>query len=402
MTIDKQVLIDSLSDDLILDLTARMVAIPTRNPPGEEKPCAEFIYETLTGWGIEARLVHEPEPERPQVVAWIRGTSDGPTFILNGHIDTVAEGDPALWSRPPFKATREGDRLYGLGTSDMKGSLASCMAILKAIHDRGVRFPGTLMFQAVMGEEMDEPGTKTLLRLGHTGDWAITMEPTGSRIGPGTRGACWHRIELIGPSSHCGLTAADAPDVMHFFTHFAAEVRTYHQVVAKQTHHLLASPACRITTVKGGEAHNSTARRCEMVIDRRMLPHESSETVTSDLRERLEKVKARIPEVEYRIEFIALNEATETPLDSPLVKALQRNYRDLRGVEAEIWGPPYGSDMRNFMVDAGIPTLNFGAGDFHRCHQPDEFVPVDDLLAVARVVFGTVIDFLESDRGHAG
>jgi acetylornithine deacetylase/succinyl-diaminopimelate desuccinylase-like protein len=139
-----------------------------------------------------------------------------------------------------------------------------------------------------------------------------------------------------------------------------------------------------------------------MVIDRRMLPHESSETVTSDLRERLEKVKARIPEVEYRIEFIALNEATETPLDSPLVKALQRNYRDLRGVEAEIWGPPYGSDMRNFMVDAGIPTLNFGAGDFHRCHQPDEFVPVDDLLAVARVVFGTVIDFLESDRGHAG
>lgn len=402
MTVDKQALIDSLSDELILGLTARMVAIPTRNPPGEEKACAMFIYETLRDWGIEAQLVDKPDPERPQVVAWIRGSGDGPTFILNGHIDTVVEGDPALWTRPPFEATREGDRLYGLGTSDMKGSLASCMAILKAIHDAEVRFPGTLMFQAVMGEEMDEPGTKTLLQLGYTGDWAITMEPTDSRIGPGTRGACWHRVELVGPSSHCGLIAADAPDVTHFFARFAAEVEDYHRAVAKQTHHLLASPGCRITTVKAGETHNSTARHCELVIDRRMLPHESPDEVATDLRARLEAVKAHVPEVDYRIDFIALNEATETPLESPLVKALQRNYREVRGVEAEIWGPPYGSDMRNFVVDAGIPTVNFGAGDFHRCHQPDEFVPMDDLLAVARVVFSTVVDFLEGDSLPAG
>lgn len=71
-------------------------------------------------------------------------------------------------------------------------------------------------------------------------------------------------------------------------------------------------------------------------------------------------------------------------------------------MEAEIWGPPYGSDMRNFVVDAGIPTVDFGAGDFHRCHQPDEFVPVDDLLAVARVVFSTAVDFLEGDSLPAG
>jgi succinyl-diaminopimelate desuccinylase len=53
-----------------------------------------FIYETLRGRGIEAQLVDKPDPERPQVVAWIRGSGDGPTFILNGHIDTVVEGEP--------------------------------------------------------------------------------------------------------------------------------------------------------------------------------------------------------------------------------------------------------------------------------------------------------------------
>jgi len=250
-----------------------------------------------------------------------------------------------------------------------------------------------------MGEEMDEPGTRTLLELGYTGDWAITMEPTDARIGPGTRGACWHRITLTGPSTHCGLTAPDAPDVMHFLARFAAEVEACHREVSARTHHLLASPACRITVARAGEVHNSTARACELVCDRRMLPGETTGAVADDLRARLDRVAREVPGVDYAIEFVALNEATETPLDSPLVTTLARNIRALRGTEAEIWGPPYGSDMRNFVVDAGIPTVNFGAGDFRRCHQPDECVPVSDLLSVARVVFATVIDFLSGEEG---
>jgi len=399
MTADRQAILGALSDELILELTARLVAIPTRNPPGEEKACARFIHETLRGWGIEAELVHEPDPERPQVVAWVRGSGDGPTFILNGHMDTVVEGDPARWTRPPFEARREGDLLYGLGTCDMKGSLAYGMAILKALRDSGARLSGTLMFQAVMGEEMDEPGTKTLLALGYTGDYAITMEPTDGRIGPATRGACWHRATLTGPASHCGLTTPDAPDVMHAFARFAMAVEAYHRDVSARTHHLLASPGCRITRAQAGEAHNSTARRCEIVVDRRMLPDESVAQVGDDLRARLADAVAGRPGVEHTLEFLDLNEATETSLDSPLVTALARNHRALRGSKAGIWGPPYGSDMRNFVVDAGIPTVNFGAGDFRCCHQPDEHVPISDLLAVARVTFATVIDFLENTGG---
>lgn len=74
-----------------------------------------------------------------------------------------------------------GDRLYGLGSCDMKGSLALIMLMLKTLHDSGARVPGTLMAQFPMGEKMDEPGT--LLAKGYVGDAAITMEPTDSRIG---------------------------------------------------------------------------------------------------------------------------------------------------------------------------------------------------------------------------
>lgn len=384
--------------DLILELTERMVAIPTRNPPGDERPCAEYVHQTLVGWGLETELIREPYPERPQVVAWVRGQGDGPTVILNGHLDVVTEGDPAQWHYPPFEVTREGDRLYGRGTADMKGAVAGGMAVCKALHDAGAPFAGTLMLQAVIGEEMDEDGTRTLLKLGYTGDHAIVLEPTDTHIGPGTRGACWHRITLTSASVHCGLAAADAPDTMRFLTRLSAELDAYHGRVAAQEHHLLPSPACRVTHIEGGERHNATMGTLELTVDRRMLPHESYDDVTAELTALLDQVAAQVPGVEYRIEFVAGNEATETALDAPLIQALQANYREVFGREARIWGPPYGSDMRNFVVDRGIPTTNFGAGDYTVCHQPDEWVSADDLVRCAQTVLGTAVDLLNGPR----
>lgn len=397
---DKSELVAALSGDLILELTARLVAIPTRNPPGEEARGARFIHDTLAGWGIEAELIREPDPERPQVVAWIRGSGRGPVFILNAHIDTVPEGDADLWTYPPFEGTRVGDRLYGRGSCDMKGSLASIMVMLKTLHESGARFPGTLMAQFPMGEETDEPGTKTLLALGYVGDAAITMEPTDGRIGPGTRGACWHRISLTGPACHCGLTVPDAPDLAHVVRRFAEAVEAYHREVSRRTHHLLASPGCRITRLSLGETHNSTARTAELIVDRRMLPDETVPAVAEDLRRMLETAISCAPGIAGTVDFLDLNEATETPLDSALVTCLGANIREIGGRAPEIWGPPYGSDMRNFVCDAGIPTVNFGAGDFRVCHQPDEFVPVADLIDAARIAFATAIDFISRDTSR--
>ena len=115
----KETLVAEIPENLVLELTGQLVAIPTPNPPGREKALAEFVADTLTGWGIETELVPEPEPSRPQVVAWLRGTGVGPTLILNAHMDTVGPGERDNWEFEPFQATRRGNRLYGLGTCDM-------------------------------------------------------------------------------------------------------------------------------------------------------------------------------------------------------------------------------------------------------------------------------------------
>jgi len=394
-SMSKESLIAALSATLIVDLTKELVAIPTPNPPGQEKACATFVRDTFQGWGIEAEFVHDPEPERPQVVAWLRGTGEGPTLILNAHLDTVGEGNREAWKFPPFEVTRQGNRLYGRGTCDMKGSLAVGMVILKTLHDAGIQLPGTLMLQAPIGEEMDEPGTRTLLQKGYTGDYAIVLEPTDLRIGPASRGVSWFEITLEGPSLHCGLATVDTPDVMACFAQAAAALIKYHHQVAAKEHPLSPSPSCRVTQVTAGEAHNSLVGRCKFTVDRRMIPGETVDQVTAELQEILETVLANKPEIDYQLRFLEWNEPVQAPLDSPLILALKHNIEEVDGREPEIWPVPYGCDVRNFIYDAGIPAVNFGAGDYRVCHQPNEFVTIDGLLACAKVVLGTAVDLLQ-------
>lgn len=398
MAVNKETLVDALSEELIIELTSQLVGIPTPNPPGRERPCAEFILRTLQGWGIESELVLKPDPERPQVVAWHRGGSAGPTLILNAHMDTVDAGQEEAWESPPYEVTRKGNRLYGRGTCDMKGSLAVGMAILKVLHDAGARLAGTLMLQAPMGEEMDEPGTRTLLKEGYTGDFAIVLEPTALRIGPASRGVTWHRITLTGPSVHCGLAQADAPDVMVAFTDVAAGLRRYHRRISEQTHPLSPSPSCRISLVEAGHAHNSLVGRCEFTVDRRMLPGDTIEGVTAELEEIVSGVVDTMPDIAYEIVFLEWNEPVQAPLDSPLMDALRENVVTIAGMTPEIWAVPYGCDVRNFIYDANIPAVNFGAGDYRVCHQPNEFVEVEELMTCARVVMGTVVDLLQMGK----
>lgn len=389
---DKQLLVDAISEELIVELTEQLVSIPTPNPPGEELPCAEFIMGKLQEWGVEVELVPKPYRERPQVVAWLRGNGNGPTLVLNAHMDTVDAGDREAWDYPPYQVTRVGNRLYGRGTCDMKGSLAVGMVILKTLYDAGVQLSGNLMLQAPMGEEMDEPGTRTLLQEGYVGDYAIVLEPTGLRVGPASRGVSWFKVTLEGPSMHCGLAESETPDVMAAFARIATALTAYHHDVAGKAHPLSPNPGCRITRVEAGEAHNSLVRRCQFTVDRRMIPGETVEQVTTELRSMIESELARSTEITLQLEFLDWNEPVQTPLDSPLITALQRNIAEIDDREPEMWPVPYGSDVRNFIYDKGIPAVNFGAGDYRVCHEPNEYVTVDELLASARVVMGTVID----------
>lgn len=250
------------------------------------------------------------------------------------------------------------------------------------------------MFQAVMGEELAEPGTRYLLTERKlVSDYAIVLEPTNLRIAPCTRGVAWHTVTIFGVPEHCGLVDHYVNPVAKF-AQVCEELQKYHDRIHAHTHPLLRKPACAVTQVKAGEKHNHIPATCEFVIDRRMLPGERTIGVAAELREILDGFAASDPDFRYEIQFLRDNEPAETPSDHPLVQAVRMSAREALGQEPEIWGPPYGSDMRNFVVDANIPAVNFGPGDFNVCHTPQEHVKLTELHDCARILMGAILDLL--------
>ena len=155
-------ILESIDADLLVQITQELVRIPTQNPPGNEKSCAEHIFKRLTEWGVKVDLISEPYPHRPQVVAVVNGKEAGRTLILNGHMDVVPEGSRSHWDDDPYGGVVKGERIFGRGSGDMKGGLAVMMVLAKILQDKGLP-RGKVIFQFVVGEETGEPGTKDLL-----------------------------------------------------------------------------------------------------------------------------------------------------------------------------------------------------------------------------------------------
>ena len=150
--------VDGLAGELV-SFTADLIAIPTVNPPGEAyEPCARHIGDTLRRFGFETRFYtadglpeHRPDYPRVNVVGVRRGRLARPCVHLNGHLDVVPAGDG--WTVEPFGRTVRGDRIYGRGSTDMKGGLAAAIFAAEAIRRAGVTLEGTVEVSATVDEE---------------------------------------------------------------------------------------------------------------------------------------------------------------------------------------------------------------------------------------------------------
>jgi acetylornithine deacetylase len=140
----------------------------------------------------------------PNVVAVLKGTGDGRSLILNGHIDVVPVGDEQNWKHDPFSGLIEAGKLYGRGSTDMKGGTVALLLALEAIIQSGIHLKGDVIFQSVIEEESGGAGTLAAVLKGYRADGAIIPEPTNMKIFPKQQGSMWFRIHVKGKSAHGG------------------------------------------------------------------------------------------------------------------------------------------------------------------------------------------------------
>ena len=199
-------------------LLKQMVSIPSCNPhvsDGDESELAQFLKEELEEAGLQVELqqvtseYHRAFTEhksytRPNVIARI-GREGGAKLILNGHIDTVS-GDTMKGAFDPRVVS---DKLFGRGSADMKGGIASMLAATEAVRESNLSLKGELVLSLVVDEETIGQGTKDFLKK-ERGDFVIVTEPTENTLGVAQAGYIYFNIYSQGESRHGQTTIPDS------------------------------------------------------------------------------------------------------------------------------------------------------------------------------------------------
>jgi succinyl-diaminopimelate desuccinylase len=386
-------IIENINVDLLIRLTQELIRIPSPNPPGNEKGCAEYIYKTLTGWGVETDMIFEPYPHRPQVVARVDGRETGRTLILNGHMDVVPEGSRTRWEDDPYGGAVKGGRIYGRGSSDMKGALAVMMVLAKVLHEKGVP-QGKVIFQFVIGEETGEPGTKDLLTKRRIkGDYGIVLEPTSLRAATAEKGLAWFRVTLAGRPAHASI-AEQGINPIEKMVKLGEKLLEYDGKLRVHTHPLLGSRKCTMTMISAGTKENVVPESCTLILDRRFNPDETPDEAEREIRGILAQLGSEDPDFKYQLQQMVVYESAEIPEDSFLANVLRKHAAQISGISTKPFGMMASTDVRNFINDAGIPAVNFGPGDLKDPHTFNESIEIQQLVDCTKILLLAMSELL--------
>lgn len=338
---------------------------------------------------------------RPNLVGIVQGRGDGPTLVLNGHVDTVGAGDEAKWQHPPWSAEVVDGRLYGRGASDMKGGLVAMLGAVQAIIQAGITLNGDIVVHSVIGEEDGGLGTFAALVKGYLGDAAIVGEPTALAIAPAQAGVTLFRLTVEGRAAHAccreeGVSAFEASlGLVQAIRRFEADR------VATIRHPLyegIPLPwAVNLGIISSGEWPSIVPEKA--VFEGRIgaAVGESVQAIRHAFAAALAAEAEHDPWLRDhppKLEWIGgMWESAETPADHKLPTLLGESLRKATGRTPKLQGMTYGSDMRLFTNLFGIPAVLFGPGDIRRAHFTDEYVELDEVEAASRVLALTILHF---------
>ena len=379
-----------------LAIAQALVATPSVNPVLEGGGAGEGAIADLTAgwlreWGLEAEMV-EAAPGRWNVIARLGDPSDGPTVLLNGHLDTVGVAGMTV---PPFGAEVKDGRLWGRGSCDMKGGVASLLAAAARLAKED-SLPGSLIVALAADEEHASLGMDALVRSGVRADAAVVCEPTSLAIMPAHKGFIWVDALFRGRAAHGSRPEVGIDAIEHAGRYLAKLGSLKVELNAAEPHPLLAHGSFHAGTISGGAAPSVYPSDCKLVLERRTLPGETSERVMQEFQAVLDGLASEVPALDAELVQGLTRPATEVPEDSPLVQGLI-SACSVQGVEPAVEGMTAWVDAA-FLNEAGTPAVCFGPGSIGQAHSDDEWIEAAEISTCADVLYQFTRDFMSGGR----
>ncbi len=383
------------STDEITDLLADLVSIESENPPGNERPVAEFIIDWFEDYGIDAELVYEPYEDRPQVVAEVG--SSNPTLVLNGHTDVYPAGDVSRWEHPPYAGEIDGGKLYGRGSADMKLGVTLAMLTardLKPEIESG-DLAGSILFQAPVGQETGDPGTMALIDEGYDGDYAVILEPTRMHTVTSHKGLSWYDIKVIGEPGHSARpdSGCNAIEEAH---PLLTRLLEYDEELRKQTHELVGPAYANLTQIEGGLTGNMIPEEVTVRLERRFFPNETREEIDEEVDSLLKSV-AQDHDLEIEWERVSSYESTDAENNSYPAEVFRKHSASIADAPTQPAGRPWAADTRWFVNHTDIPAITWGPGDSVQCGRYDEHIEIKEATVGLTILQNATREILSSD-----
>ena len=411
---DYRKILEMITDDQVLALEQATIRIPS--PSFDEQELADYLANYMSDMGLEVEMMEVQHPTQPekksrQPIGRLKGTSGGPSLMLNGHMDPGVE--MSGWTVDPYGAKFEDGWIWGMGAHDDKGGVVAAICAVEAIRRSGTQLKGDIVVCPVVAHKYGGAGTRALVKKGILTDYCINMEHSANTIANVCVGIVMVRIKTR------------TPDL--FFRYSAEAKAKYFNVIEQQCEiirrmgtsldpippggwlrfaphpELPGFPTLTFDTIhKEHYYHPSytgmSTRECEMCLQIRTVPGQTLEDIRNDVKGLLEHIKADRPNLHYELTIPASGEddpwymePMEVPKDHPLVVALADGQRIASGQE-----PSVGAALRignvgdgNILAPLGIPTVQYGPGDiriYKEWPTPDERVRLEDLVIAAKAV----------------
>lgn len=372
----------------VLDFTKRLIAMDTINPPGNEYCAAKFVGELLEENGFDVEYVPF-EGNRIHVIAGKGYSEIVSPIVFTGHFDTVPLG-AGKWSEDPFGGEVKNGKLYGRGSSDMKGGVAAM--VIAAINAFSLGSPeGGVRLVLTAGEELGCQGAKDLIktypRLGEACG-IVVGEPTANIPAIGHKGGLYLNLSFSGVTAHSSMPHL-GENAIYKAAKAISKIEQFDFEVEEDP--LLGFPTVNVGKVFGGQNINSVPDYAEFTIDART-------TTKVDHDKLLAKIQSELGK-EVSIETLTDLIAVSTEEKDPFV---QRVYNACGISESSPGYPkalPYltdGSVLQS--AYGGIPTVILGPGQPEMAHQTDEFCYVDKLEKAVEIYTNILLkksDFIQ-------
>ncbi|MCQ9165556.1 M20 family metallopeptidase [Arthrobacter sp. STN4] len=379
-----------ISESELVSLTSALIAAGGENPGGTEEATVAVLHEFCCSAGLETQT-QAIAPGRPNFTAVLPGGSL-PGFMFLGHSDVVPVGDG--WECPPFEPFIRDGRLYGRGSTDMKGGLAAVAVALKALKEGGVHLPGNVALACTVDEEDLGLGIRAYTNAALASQTAppglamsysacVVAEPTDLETVIGCRGDSYIQISVTGKSAHSGRPA-DGRNAIDAAAKILELIRADHDRLQDDQDPLLGAGSWNTGIVRGGTGTSMVAAECTLSLDRRLMPNEDAHLILDKLRVQISEagIDSNGISVDAKVTMDMPGFRTETshPLVANSVSALADT-----GWTSPIGGWTAACDGGFIARDLGVATIVMGPGGLNdQAHQVNESVSIAELTAAAR------------------